>query len=498
MTDDSVRGRFIWHELMTPNPAGARDFYSTALGWKAEGAEDSSRSTFLASSGPLGGCAEQSPTEAPRWIPFVTVVSADDSFREAVELGADAVVEPTAIEDGGRYAVLTDPQGAAIGVYSADDFGEDRDPNPGEFSWHELATTDARAAFDFYTALFGWELVREHDMGPMGAYLIVGYDGKQLGGIFNKDSAGMSGAPAWLSYVRVRDLSGTIEKVTAARGSVLTGPMEVPGGDWVAQLLDPHGAAFALHAVAADAKAEASHAKRAQEEASQALPSQEEAVKAQPAKKEDTPRVDTRPAAGAVTEIWSATGAGVEEAETTKGSARKSAKKKPSTAKAAKSKTSKKKASTTKKAGAKKPATRKAAGETATKKAAKKSGKKKASAKKAAKKTAKTKQKTAKKAAAKKAAAKKAGKKKATTKKSGKKAAGKKAGKTAGSSSRKKSGKTQKANKTRGPGSRKKSSKTAGAGSRKKSGTTSAGRAGAKKAGKKKAGKKSRKKSGRR
>src|SRR5690606_15379647 len=100
MTDDRVRGRFIWHELRTPNPAGARDFYSTALGWKTEGAEpDSPHSTFVASSGPLGGCAAQAPTDLPRWIPFVTVADVDDSFRQAVDLGAGVVVEPTAIEE---------------------------------------------------------------------------------------------------------------------------------------------------------------------------------------------------------------------------------------------------------------------------------------------------------------------------------------------------------------------------------------------------------------
>src|SRR5690606_1158155 len=51
------------------------------------------------------------------------------------------------------------------------------------------------------------------------------------------------------------DLAGTIEKLKAAHGSLLVEPMEVPGGDWIAQVLDPHGAAFALHIFAADVKA---------------------------------------------------------------------------------------------------------------------------------------------------------------------------------------------------------------------------------------------------
>ncbi|MDQ3387969.1 MAG: hypothetical protein M3483_00545 [Gemmatimonadota bacterium] len=30
-------------------------------------------------------------------------------------------------------------------------------------------------------------------------------------------------------------------------GQVLNGPMEVPGGGWIAQCLDPQGSAFAVH-----------------------------------------------------------------------------------------------------------------------------------------------------------------------------------------------------------------------------------------------------------
>jgi predicted enzyme related to lactoylglutathione lyase len=35
--------------------------------------------------------------------------------------------------------------------------------------------------------------------------------------------------------------------VTQLGGQVLNGPMEVPGGDIIAQCMDPQGAAFALH-----------------------------------------------------------------------------------------------------------------------------------------------------------------------------------------------------------------------------------------------------------
>jgi hypothetical protein len=59
-------------------------------------------------------------------------------------------------------------------------------PKPLEFNWHELATTDRRAALDFYGAMFGWETIGENDAGPLGAYLVFGQRGVPYGGIFDK------------------------------------------------------------------------------------------------------------------------------------------------------------------------------------------------------------------------------------------------------------------------------------------------------------------------
>ena len=52
---------------------------------------------------------------------------------------------------------------------------------------------------------------------------------------------------AWLPYVRVPDAQVTAAKVAERGGTILNGPMEVPGGDLIAQCRDPQGAAFAVH-----------------------------------------------------------------------------------------------------------------------------------------------------------------------------------------------------------------------------------------------------------
>jgi hypothetical protein len=80
----------------------------------------------------------------------------------------------------------------------------------------------------------------------MGVYILFGREGKQLGGMFNKPP----GAPmpsAWMYYVQVDDLDGTVARATRHGAKLLHGPMPVPGGARVAQLMDPQGAAFALH-----------------------------------------------------------------------------------------------------------------------------------------------------------------------------------------------------------------------------------------------------------
>lgn len=271
MTDTTVRGRFVWHELATSDASAAHTFYEKALGWKTQPFEhDPTYFMFAAPSGPLGGSVALSDGESSGWIPYIGTTDIEATVAEAVRLGATAKKEVTTIANGGSYAVLTDPQGADFGLYaSPDEPGEEEEPKRGEFSWHELATSDGRAAVEFYSALFGWELVAEHDMGPMGMYSMFGREAgaAPLGGIYNK-SPEQPGS-AWLGYVRVKDLDRTVKKVKSGGGTLVNGPMEVPGGDWIAQFLDPQGAPFAVHLLAADRQAALAKeaAKKAAEEA---------------------------------------------------------------------------------------------------------------------------------------------------------------------------------------------------------------------------------------
>jgi predicted enzyme related to lactoylglutathione lyase len=270
MADPTLRGRFVWHDLMTPETSGAHAFYSKALGWKTKASQqDPSYSMFATAHGAIGGTALL-PVGTPHWRPYIGTSDIEETLQRATALGGSVLTAATPVGGGGQYAVLTDPQGAAFGTYGAakDESASDAPPKRGDFSWHELATSDLRAAFEFYAALFGWESLLEHDMGPDGIYLVFGRDGIPQGGMFNKPA---DTTAAWLGYVRVDDVRKTMRKVSSARGSLINGPMEVPGGDWIAQFIDPYGALFAVHALASDMSGESAR--------------QETALKAAPASK---------------------------------------------------------------------------------------------------------------------------------------------------------------------------------------------------------------------
>lgn len=254
MTQADVLGQPVWYELMTTDPKAAEAFYPAVTGWSAAAFPglDMPYTLWTRGEAPLAGLMLL-PDEArkagapPHWMMYVGTPSVDDTTGYAQGLGAQVIVPPTDIPNVGRFAVLSDPQGAVFSVYmSATSAAPAGAPKVGDFSWHELATTDHAAAFDFYRALFDWEQTGVHDMGPVGLYRMFGRQGLVLGGMFNKP-AEMPAPPHWLLYVRVDDVQRAVAAVRAGGGHVLNGPMEVPGGDRIAQCLDPQGAAFAVH-----------------------------------------------------------------------------------------------------------------------------------------------------------------------------------------------------------------------------------------------------------
>jgi predicted enzyme related to lactoylglutathione lyase len=248
-----MHGQFVWYELTTPDPEASKRFYQPLVGWSTL-PFDNDYTMWTTGGQPIGGIFRlsadlKSQGVPPNWMPYVEVSNVDDTARVAAESGGTVVVPPSDIPGTGRFAVLQDPQGATFGIYKADKprGGFDGTPVVGKFSWHELMTTDYKAAYDFYKKLFGWAVTSEFDMGPAGMYRLYGLGGKPYGGMFNRTPDMANVPPFWLPYIHVKDVKASTEAAKRAGAQVVNGPMEVPGGDMIVVLSDPTGAAIALH-----------------------------------------------------------------------------------------------------------------------------------------------------------------------------------------------------------------------------------------------------------
>src|SRR3954464_15164312 len=142
---------------------------------------------FTANGVPIGGIVppDHGNGAPPHWLPHITVPDVDATVKQATSLGGRTVPAPSDIPSIGRYAVLADAQGAVFAVFApSNPPGAENDPAIGEFSWHELVTSDWSSAFTFCQAFFVWDKQAEHDMGPIGIYLLFARNGRELGGMF--------------------------------------------------------------------------------------------------------------------------------------------------------------------------------------------------------------------------------------------------------------------------------------------------------------------------
>ena len=251
MSNPLDRGLFVWHEVGTTDLRAGEDFYSKVAGWKAENwSQNSSYKLFVAKRESKAGLylITESPntvTPPPSWLSYIGAPDVDAIVRQAVELGGKVVIPAYNVPSVGRMAHLQDPQGALFAVSSQEERSHYAEPQLGDFSWHELLTTNWHTAFDFYAKLFGWEKMETMDMGPQGTYQIFGTGGHQLGGMFSPGP--LPGGPLWIPYVMVADARRTAEIAKELGATIVHGPSEVPGGDWVFTGVDQQGAMFAAH-----------------------------------------------------------------------------------------------------------------------------------------------------------------------------------------------------------------------------------------------------------
>ena len=252
-------GAFIWYELITPDPVGAKEFYDAVVGWAIEpqpSGEMDYRMIGRSDGGFAGGVMRLTDDMASRgarpvWLGYVYVDDVDASVASIEGAGGKALLPPFDIPNIGRIAMVADPQGAPFYVMkpippagqeklASDVFSPTAEQRVG---WNELSTTDPVAARKFYGDRFSWGTEEFMDMSEMGEYRFIEQDGIRIGALCG---VAPGQQPKWRYYFRVPSIAKAQEAAEAKGGTIHMGPHQVPTGDYILIGTDPQGAEFAL------------------------------------------------------------------------------------------------------------------------------------------------------------------------------------------------------------------------------------------------------------
>jgi uncharacterized protein len=287
-----IPGVPCWVDASEPEPQAAVDFYSGLFGWQVEDRlpPDSDGHYFIARheatttsifdlsrqklQGDVAGI-RSIPESAPpmaMWNTYFWVDGADEAASKVKDAGGSVVTEPFEFMDACRMAVCTDPEGAAFGVWEAQNHkGAQLVNDPGALVFNGLNTRDVEAARSFYAAVFGWQT------GSIGAgsqgWTLPGY-GDWLEQEHHPDLRKQmeeAGAPQgfedvvaaivpitddqpdtpahWGVTFATDDTDATAEKAAELGGTVIVSPFDAPWSTSgytirVTVLADPQGATF--------------------------------------------------------------------------------------------------------------------------------------------------------------------------------------------------------------------------------------------------------------
>jgi predicted enzyme related to lactoylglutathione lyase len=243
-------GAPCWTDLFTSDPGRAHAFYCEIFGWTAEPpSEEHGGYVNFSKDGVrvAGSMVNDTSGGTPDvWSVYLAVRDAAATIEAATKRGSQVIVPALAVGTLGTMGVVTDPGGAAIGMWQPGDHkGFGVVDEPGAPSWFELHTRDYDAAVHFYTDVFAWDAHTAADE-PGFRYTTYGDGDAALAGIMDASAFLPVGVPAyWAVYFHVDNADKTLAQVADLGGAVVQPAEDTPYGR-LATASDPIGAQFKI------------------------------------------------------------------------------------------------------------------------------------------------------------------------------------------------------------------------------------------------------------
>lgn len=242
-------GAFVWHDLVTADPPGARLFYTSLFGWTFEDGNgiDPGYAIIWHEGRPIGGLVPRQAGEAgstpAQWITYVAVADVDTAATAVLRAGGRIFRGPLNARKDLRVAVVMDPQGAALGLASGGPALAEESPPPlHRWLWMEYVARDPAGALKFYGDVVGFTH-RIHQTRDTFTYYLLSTDRPRAGlfrSLWDRDTS------VWLPYVRVADPAATVGRAVALGGRVVVPPAPTVRNGSLAIVLDPAGAPMAF------------------------------------------------------------------------------------------------------------------------------------------------------------------------------------------------------------------------------------------------------------
>ncbi|RLA44278.1 MAG: hypothetical protein DRR42_20670 [Gammaproteobacteria bacterium] len=231
-------GKFVWHDLVTPDALSAGKFYEQLFGWQID--YQGQYAVVRNDNKLIAGILQVEPAEGSEreavWIPSVSVVDVDAAVELVRANGGEILKGPADMEQRGRAVLISDPQRADMVLLRAKG-GDPADDEPviGDWLWDEVWTDDPEVSEAFYATVLGYD-----EMIPGDDYDVFMFNGKWRAGMRHLQDK--NDHMLWVPVVRVADPGATAQRVEALGGVVWVTPEEAPVKGNTALIGDPTGA----------------------------------------------------------------------------------------------------------------------------------------------------------------------------------------------------------------------------------------------------------------
>lgn len=213
----------------------ATEFYGRLFGWRID--DTDGYAMCFKGDAPVAALVPTESDQEPFWNVFLATSDLDATVERARAAGAHVIVEPGAVGESGRAAMVRDTVGTVVSFWEAGAHaGYGAIGEMGTPAWHVLLTTDLQGAQRFYADVFGMTFRPDDEYGVTALLP----SGTPAFGIHLAEHLPKDVESTWLlsfgvadrdsSAAMAQELDGAIVMTTDARG-VPEATLQAPHGE---------------------------------------------------------------------------------------------------------------------------------------------------------------------------------------------------------------------------------------------------------------------------